>query len=158
MSTSHHPTHSFRSGGFTLIEIIIAIVVIAAALTGIFAAIINSTARSADPMIQTQAIILAETYLEEAMLKAYSDPDGVAEGCGVPRHQWDDVQDYNCLAAPTAAADHLGNTLPGLNPYRVAMTVTDQAVAGTTVRRIEVSVTHTGVGIDVRIAGLKGSY
>ena len=158
MSTSRHPTHSFRSGGFTLIEIIIAIVVIAAALTGIFAAIINSTARSADPMIQTQAVIIAETYLEEAMLKAFTDPDGTAEGCGVSRDQWDDVQDYNCLASPTSVTDQTGNTLPGLAAYRISMSVTDQTVAGAAVRRIEARVTHTGIGLNVRVAGLRGNY
>ncbi|MGD8708848.1 MAG: prepilin-type N-terminal cleavage/methylation domain-containing protein [Ectothiorhodospiraceae bacterium] len=146
--------------GFTLIELIIAIVVIAAGLAGIFAAVINATARSADPMIQTQAVILARSYLEEIMLRPYSDPqlpDNESTGCPAARDQWDDVSDYDCLSAATVR-DQRGNPLAGLGDYRVSVDVSDQSLGGRPAKRIQVEIGHSSADIHVRLVGYRTDY
>jgi MSHA pilin protein MshD len=63
-------TRRFNAHGFTLIEIIVTIVVLAIAGTTLLS-VFTSTARTiADPMIQQQAISIAEAYMEEVLLKS----------------------------------------------------------------------------------------
>ena len=63
--------------GVSLIELIIFIVVVGVAVVGVLAAINLGTRTSADPMIQKQALAIAEALLEEVQLQAftYCDPD-----------------------------------------------------------------------------------
>lgn len=145
--------------GFTLIEIIITLVVLTVAVAAIAGLVANLARGSADPVLHTQAIYLAEGYLEEASLRPYADPDGIAEGCGVARTQWDDIGDYACLSTPAAPTDPFGNALPGLSRYRVVMSVGgESSVGGVATRRIEVQVTHIDGKVDVRMASLRASY
>lgn len=63
--------------GVSLVELIIFIVVVGVAVVGVLAAINLGTRTSADPMIQKQALAIAEALLEEVQLQAftYCDPD-----------------------------------------------------------------------------------
>jgi MSHA pilin protein MshD len=69
-----------RQRGFTLIELIIFIVVVAAGLAGILSVMNTVVKSSADPMIRKQTIAIAESLLEEILLKDYCDPDMVEIG------------------------------------------------------------------------------
>lgn len=62
--------------GFTLIEAVIFIVVISVAVVGILRVISITTANSADPQLRKQALVLAESMLEEVQLArfTYCDP------------------------------------------------------------------------------------
>ncbi|WP_312437436.1 prepilin-type N-terminal cleavage/methylation domain-containing protein [Janthinobacterium sp.] len=62
--------------GFTLIEVVIFLVVISVAVVGIVQVIGNSTSKSADPQLRKQALVLAESMLEEVQLArfTYCDP------------------------------------------------------------------------------------
>ena len=66
-----------RAAGLSLVELIVFIVVVGVAVAGVLAALNLSTRASADPMIQTQALAIAEAVLEEAQLMpfTYCDPD-----------------------------------------------------------------------------------
>jgi MSHA pilin protein MshD len=66
-----------RQRGVSLIELIVFIVVVSAAVAGVLAAFTASTRSSADPMIQKQALAIAEAFLEEVQLQpfTYCDPD-----------------------------------------------------------------------------------
>ena len=66
--------------GFTLIELIIFIVVVAAGLAGILSVMNTVVKSSADPMIRKQTIAIAESLLEEILLKEYCDPDSLEMG------------------------------------------------------------------------------
>ncbi len=52
-----------RQSGATLIELVIAIVIISIAASTILMALSTSVTYSADPMIRHQAVALAEAYL-----------------------------------------------------------------------------------------------
>lgn len=68
---------SRRLHGFTLIELIMFIIVVGAALAGVLT-VFNVTIRhSGDPLIRKQALAIAEAVLEEVMLQPFTwcDPD-----------------------------------------------------------------------------------
>lgn len=64
-------------GGATLVELIIFIVVVGTAVVGVLTVLELATRSSADPMIQKQALAVAEAMLEEAQLQPFTwcDPD-----------------------------------------------------------------------------------
>jgi MSHA pilin protein MshD len=66
--------------GVSLVELIIFIVVVGVAVVGVLAAINLGTRSSADPMVQKQALAIAEALLEEVQLQpfTYCDPDDAA--------------------------------------------------------------------------------
>ena len=63
--------------GLSLVELIVFIVVVGVAVAGVLGALRVSTRASADPMIQKQALAVAEAVLEEVQLMpfTYCDPD-----------------------------------------------------------------------------------
>jgi MSHA pilin protein MshD len=66
-----------RSLGLSLVELIVFIVIVSAAVAGVLGALSLATRSSADPMIQKQALAVAEAVLEEVQLMpfTYCDPD-----------------------------------------------------------------------------------
>lgn len=102
------PRRIYTAGlrGFTLIELVISIVALAALFAGIATVFIEAPAASADPQIRAQARAIAEGYMEEILLKAYENPEpapppesGNVEDEGTPpereeRAEYDDVWDY----------------------------------------------------------------
>lgn len=74
-----------RQRGISLIELIIFIVIISVALTGILLVMNQVTRHSADPLIHKQAIAAAESLLEEIELQDFIDQnDGVTTSCTAP--------------------------------------------------------------------------
>ncbi len=63
--------------GISLVEQIVFIVIVGVGVAGMLAAMTIGTRGSADPMIQKQALAIAEAFLEEAQLMpfTYCDPD-----------------------------------------------------------------------------------
>ncbi len=125
--------------GFTLIELVVFIVVVSIGLVGILSVMNVTTMHSADPLVRKQAAALAESILEEVLLKSYADPDGganVVEAGG--RAEYDDVDDYNGLTQ-TAFTD-----LPaGLSAYTVSIAVgAAAAVSGESMKKVTVTVTR----------------
>ena len=66
-----------REHGLSLIELVVFIVIVALAVTGVLAALNVATRGSADPLIEKQALAIAEALLEEVQLMpfTYCDPD-----------------------------------------------------------------------------------
>ncbi|MCC7412156.1 MAG: type II secretion system protein [Gammaproteobacteria bacterium] len=143
-----------RLRGVTLIELIVSIVVLSVAITGIVLAVVSVTQRSADPMVQEQASAIAQAYLEEVMLRPFCDPDldvdtdpatplacpidctgpvcgacrGAGAGTEAARPLYDDICDYDGLAT-SGAFDQTGAALPGLGGYQVTVEVVDSGVS-----------------------------
>jgi MSHA pilin protein MshD len=131
----------------SLIELVVAIVVVSICLTGAFALVDTTTRRSADPMLERQATAIGEAYLEEALQKAYLDPDDgkVCPAAEAQRALFDNVCDYQGVV-DAGARDQTGALVPGLEAYRVAVGVDTKATLGTlagsgAVLRIDVTVT-----------------
>ncbi len=115
--------------GVTLIELLLAIMIIAIAFTGLVS--ISSVALPASAAAQrgAQAAALAGAYLDEISAKPFADPDGISGEAN--RAQFDDVFDYDGLDdAPPRGAN--GVVLPGLTSFRVTVTVANTASFGPT--------------------------
>jgi MSHA pilin protein MshD len=141
--------------GATLIELIISIVVIAIAASAVLGVLSSTVGRSADAMVMSQAVAIAEAYLEEITLKSFDDPDGVDGEAARP--DFDDVNDYHGLV-DNGARDQFGTPLAPLAQYTVTVTVAPTAaltgVPGAAVERIDVQVTYSGNGA-VALTGYK---
>lgn len=144
-----------RENGATLIELVISIVVIAIAASAVLGVLSSSVGRSADAMVMSQAVSIAEAYLEEIMLKPFADPDG-ADG-ETARVDFDDVDDYHGLV-DNGARDQFGAALAPLARYTVSVTVGASAaltgVPGADVARVDVRVTYPP-SVTVALSGYK---
>jgi MSHA pilin protein MshD len=174
--------------GFTLLELIITIVVLAVGIVGILSVSTFTTAKSADPIIVHQANAIAEAYLEEIMLQPFCDPDlsttcvaacsGGGGACGnasctategANRAVYDDVCDYKSLP-DTVVRDRTGNMISGLGGYSVTVTVDDSASASLgkggnvlsgsngDVVEIDVTVNHAALSAPIKLTGYKADY
>jgi prepilin-type N-terminal cleavage/methylation domain-containing protein len=141
------PAGPGRRGGFTLIEFIVALVVIAGA-AAILTAFISPAAESADPLIQAQARSIATGYMDEILLRKHDQEPG---DCAGGRGSWASIRCYDGLnQAPT---DQFGNPIAGLGDYQVAVAVNGSAPA-----TIVVDVTH-GTGIaNYTLRSQRGDY
>lgn len=92
--------------GISLIELVIFIVILSVALTGITLIYINTTRYSADPMVRIRSIELAQSTLEEILLKAYDDNTPVGGGCV----QMSGVGTTLCTSGVTPASDPVAGT------------------------------------------------
>ena len=130
--------------GVTLVELLVSIVIVSIAATGVLGVLSMTTAASADPMIRHQAAAIAEAYLEEIMLKPINDPDGI-DG-EATRANFDDLDDYHGLS-DVGAHDQFGAPIAGLASYGIAVAVSPTAVLPSVpladALRVVVVVTHS---------------
>jgi MSHA pilin protein MshD len=182
MNRYHKKIHGHLAGA-TLIELVVSIVVISIGLVGILLVMNRNTSMSADPMIQHQAVAIAEAYLEEIMLKDFCDPDNVnpcqplnapgtancivcpaAEGS---RASYDNVCDYNGPAGTglvdNGARDQTDTAIAGLSAYTVRTNVfTNDTLGALTgancqVLRVDVAVTGPG-GTGYTLSGYRTNF
>ncbi len=145
--------------GVTLIEMIVAMVIISIALAGVLLVMNFTTMHSADPMIQLQAQVIAEAYMEEITLQYYENPTGGYGGAD--RRFFDDVDDYNGLS-DTGAVDQNGNAIIGLESYNVTVAVAVPAAIGPVgnaelAKHITVRVQHSTL-VDLQLVGYRTDY
>jgi len=114
-----------RQKGTTLVELILSIVIIGIALSGILLVMNRNLGTSSDPLIQHQAIAIAESYLEEILEKPFVDPQ--APDGETNRSEYDDIDDYNAIVSQVPT-DQNGNAIAGLGSYRVTVTVVNEAI------------------------------
>lgn len=83
----------------TLIELIVAIVIIGIGLTGVLLTFTTTVRHSADPMVRKQLSAVADEMMEEILLKpfAVTAPNPPFAGCA--RDTYNDVRDYNGYSA-----------------------------------------------------------
>ncbi|ERS88650.1 MULTISPECIES: prepilin-type N-terminal cleavage/methylation domain-containing protein [Marinobacter] len=157
--------------GATLVELVMAIVIISVAIAGVVGAFSLIAGRSADPLNQTRAIALAQFYMDEVLSRKYDDktlPGGVPKevGCTIDKEEsgrkdFDDVDDYydiNGLAPENAEGGSLGAQYSG---FRVSISVT---CAGTEVglpsgeaKRIDITITDPSAN-DYRFTAYRANY
>jgi MSHA pilin protein MshD len=144
-----------NQSGITLVELIVSIVVIAVAVTGVLLAVQFTTRHSADPMIRQQAVAIADAYMEEILLQSYNQTGGIN------RPTFNDVYDYNQLSENHEPKDQTNSSLD-LNNYRVTVEVNSTDSFGpndnTTAAEIEVTVEHTSADVSFTLTGYKTKY
>jgi MSHA pilin protein MshD len=148
-----------RHRGVTLIELVIAITVVAIAATTILAVLGASASRSADAMVQQQAVAVAQAYLDEILQRWVVDPNGTPPDTG--RGSWDLVDQYNGLV-DVGAHDQFGDPIPALSAYTVSV-VTSQTnalpgIPAAAARRIDITVSYPPNGGTVTLSGYRTNY
>ena len=114
--------------GVTLVELVIAIVVIAIAVTAVFFGMANMVGHSADAMVQSQGLLIAQSYLEEIAAKPFLDPD-TDDVCDavIPdasdRPLYNNICDYQGLAGDIVVRDQSGTAISELSNYAVAVNI-----------------------------------
>ena len=158
--------HKLR--GATLVELVITIVIISISVGAVIGTLSKMTAHSADPMIEAQAVAIAESYLEEIMLKSYLDPTTGTVCPAAPaggRSVYDNICDYNGLVN-VGALDQSGAAPTGLNlsAYTVTVTVNQAAslnnLSGSgQVLRVDVNVAFgDGSLVNITLSGYRTNY
>jgi MSHA pilin protein MshD len=136
----------------SLIELVMFIVIVSVGIVGILSVMNVTTKASADPMVRKQAAALADSILEEILLKEYADPDGGANVVESGRDTYDDVDDFN------GKSNALFTDLPaGLSAYVIGIVVAaPAAVNGVTMKKVTVTVTRGAESISMM--GYRANY
>lgn len=156
-----------RQRGISLIELIVFIVILSVALTGILLVMNQVTAHSADPLIHKQAIAAAESLLEEIELQDFVDRnDGVTTACPpasavTAANRATDYHIVDCYNGFTMTGiTDLNNNPIGLGSYDARVAITAEAlgsVAAGDAVRITVTVTDPQ-GNNIAIDGYRTKY
>jgi MSHA pilin protein MshD len=130
--------------GFTLVELVVAITIVAIAASTVLGTVAAFSSRSADAMLQQQAIAIGQAYIDEISQRWVVDPNGTPPNTG--RGSWDLVDEYNGLI-DVGAHDQFGNPIAALTAYTVSVAVSQSTalpgIPGSAARRIDVTVTAT---------------
>ena len=125
--------------GFTLIELVVAMLILAIAGLGVTYALSLGLRHQSDALWQSKAVALGESYMEEILARRYDEhsPVGGVPPCspattacaaagafddGEARAAFDDVDDYDGLVEQPPL-DANGNPRSGYDSYRVAVSV-----------------------------------
>jgi MSHA pilin protein MshD len=141
--------------GVTLVELIMSMVIISIALTGVLTVMNQTVLHSADPLIQHQAVAIAESYLEEILLQSYANSSGGYSGAD--RSQFDDVDDYDGLS-DTGVQDSQGNAVTNLSNYNVAIVVSSPVTLSGSVAAKKVTVTVSGLNASLNLVGYRVNF
>tara|TARA_R110002111_G_scaffold87722_4_gene137178 strand:- start:375 stop:884 length:510 start_codon:yes stop_codon:yes gene_type:complete len=111
--------HSFRRSGFTLMETMFAVTVLAFSVAALTQAIVSGQSHTYEAMHASRAIALAEAMIDEILSKPYEDPDGdltAGPDAGESsRDLFDAADDYDGFTeAVGAVEDQSGTALPEL--------------------------------------------
>lgn len=166
---------STRKRGFTLIELIMYILIVGVALTGVLSSFQTATAHSSDPMLRKQAMTVAEMMLEQILAKSYQNDlsdfsnSSSTAGCtptttitcraNTPADlpNYNDVLDYNGWDQNAVyQQDSSQNTVLGAT-YNVKVGVSNGVMNGVAVRKITVTVSG-GSSDPVTLVGYRASY
>lgn len=140
---AHSPQPATKhQSGVTLVELIIAIVIISIASVALLQGLGLQTQRNVDPMIQSQANALARQYLEEALSRSFFDPTAdprvdpsitqaqataavrdISSRTANPTNRlaFNNVYEYNGFSQPIQAPN--GTAIPELSGYSVSISV-----------------------------------
>lgn len=141
MWSEHRPRLPAR--GFTLVETIMAIVIISVGLAGVLSVFNVNVRHSVDPVVRKQLLAVAEEMLEEIALRPYAGPT-LETSTACERDHFDDVADYHGYPANGEVCDVAGDAITELAGYELAVSVTAGNLEGVPGRRIEVTVTGGG--------------
>ena len=142
-----------RWGGLTIVELIVTIAIVGTGVAGILLVLNVAVRGSADPLVEKQALAIAESLLEEIQLMpfTYCDPDDAnagtatnAAGCATQVENmgpepgetrvsattpFDNVNDYHGFTM-TSITDITGTAIAGLSGYSASVAITQQALNG----------------------------
>ena len=168
MCTKHS---SLVQRGISLVELIMFIVIISVALTGILLVMTNVTRHSADPLLHKQAIAAAESLLEEIELQDFISASTPAAAC--PQNVvtqanratgYHIVCDYDGFTTALTGIHAVSGAaaIGGLGSYNAKVTVTNAVLGDITAgsgSAVLITVTVTDPqGTAIPISGYRTAY
>lgn len=117
-----------RPRGFTLPEVIIAIVVLGVGLAGVLLALRTVARSNGDPVVHRQMQAIAQELLEEIQLKPYA-PAANAAPAACARDTFNDVSDYHGYSCSGMRAVD-GTVIPALAGFTVNISVAAGTLGG----------------------------
>jgi MSHA pilin protein MshD len=139
----------------SLIELVVAIAVMGVLVSGLWSSWAMLNQHNADPLVQRQALAVAESLMQEISLQ----PVGPASGAsGANRTSFTSIADYNGLNI-SGIADAQGSAVAGLSGYAAHVSVLPQALSGVPDTHgwwIEIRVTSP-LGTDTVLCGWRAS-
>ncbi len=125
------------AAGFSLIEVIVFIVIVGAALAGVLSVLNVTASRSADPFLMKQSFAIGEAFIDEILSRDYSNSTGVHTD---PRSQFLGVDDYDTYSS-TGIKTRANVAVAGLTQYSVIISVAvPAAISGVPMKAITVTV------------------
>lgn len=133
-------------------------VIVSIAVVGILSVMNQTVKSSADPILRKQAAALADSILEEILLKEYADPDGGANVVESGRSTYDDVDDYGAINELISATGPVFLDMPTeVYGYNINIAVTDgSATLGVAAKQVTVTVSRGAESI--AMTGYRASY
>ena len=159
-----------RQSGLSLIELIIAIVILSVGLVALLIPISNAVRNSADPLIMKQMVAIAEAMLEEIELQPYATPTGsTCNPCAATqanRVNFDHIANYNTFA--TTGIYRIDDPAAGpgiatLASYNLSVAATPTTLGGVPAFLISVTVTWPNtipgvLGKSVTVSAYRTNY
>ena len=145
-----------RQAGVTLVELIVAMVIIAVGIGGMTQAFVSTSENSADPLVYKQMVVVAEGMMEEILLKPFDDPDpAVTE---TAREQFTHVSAFHNYGKDVEGIkDVNGAAIPGLEKYSVLVAISGVTLTGS-VPALRITVTVTRAGYAYVLTGWRTDY
>ncbi len=131
--------------GATLVELVLAIAIIVVGVFGIVSSFRLTVINSANPVTKKQAVLIAESLMEEILSKSFTKPTGGYSGLltSANRDKFDTITDYNNLSI-NPISTIAGTNVVGLDKYSATITTTNVAlgtIASSNVILVTVSIT-----------------
>ncbi|RJF98845.1 prepilin-type N-terminal cleavage/methylation domain-containing protein [Noviherbaspirillum saxi] len=158
-----------RQDGMTMIELIMAIVILGVGIAGVLSAFTTVVKSSADPMIRKQMLAIAEGMMEEITLQSFAataPAPSITPGACPDRGTFNDIRDYHGMQTASGFCDTAGTPIPDLAAYNVAVAVNPAgglntvagsgSIAGGNVLQITVTVTHGAESLE--LVGWRTNY
>ncbi len=142
--------------GFTLVEMIVAIVIISVGVAGVLSAFNTGAAASADPVVRKQLLSIAEEMMEEILLKPYDVAANTAPS-GCERSAFNDTLDYNGYATTGQICNLDGVAVASLTGYSVSVAVVAGTLQGVSDAR-QITVTASRGRESIVLVGWRTDY
>ena len=149
--------HSNRHYGFTMIEALLASVVLSVSVAAISQVVVAGQMQTVSALDGQRAVSLAQALLEEILAKPYWDPDGVTalgpEGGELFRALFDNCDDYSGYTESAGAVTDVAGVVYGSGYERFSRTV---IIENRTTDYAELTNKAVGITVTVRVTDTKG--